>query len=135
MRRIVLIAVCMLVVISIYGQKKKSTKKVVKSYTIEQALEYVKDYFSFYEADTQYDNPEARKISNNVFHIRVDICESGRNCYKTEYYPSFSGEKRVQLPPRTEKNEFWWRSQLYILTIGTGGKYSMKRKEDYELDY
>ena len=133
MRRIVLIAVCMLVVISIYGQKKKSTKKAVKSYTIEQALEYVEDYFRFYEADTQYDKPEARKISNNVFHIRVDICESGENCYKTVHYPSFSG--KVQLPPRTEKKDFFWHSQLYILTIGTGGKYRMKRKEDYELDY
>lgn len=128
MRRIVLVSVCMLLVISIYGQKKKTTKKVVKSYTIEQALEYVEDYFSFYEADTQYDNPEARKISNNVFHIRVDICESGEDCYKTVYY-----SWEVQLPPRTEKKDFFWHSQLYILTIGTGGKYRMKRS--YELGY
>jgi len=52
MKRFVFIVMCLLVVLNTYGQKKKTTTKVAKSYTIEQALEYVEDYFSFYEADT-----------------------------------------------------------------------------------
>mgnify|MGYP000854335348 CR=1 FL=1 len=125
MKRFVFIIMCLLVAFNTYGQKKKTTSKAVKSYTVEQALEYVEDYFSFYEADTTYDNPEARKISSNVFHIRVDVCTAGDSCYETkrEYY-------NLNLPPRetVQKNKFWWHSKLYVLTIGSGGKYSMKEK-------
>ena len=118
---------CLLITLNTFGQKKKTTKKVTKSYTIEQALEYVDDYFSFYEADTAYDNPEARKISNNVFHIRVDVCKHG-NCYKTKIDWSNNDIKTVSTG---EKDSFWWESKLYVLTIGTGGKYSMKEKYNF----
>lgn len=123
MKRFVFIVMCLLVVLNTYGQKKKTTTKVAKSYTVEQALEYVEDYFSFYEADTAYENPEARKISNNVFHIRVDVCTciGGSGCYE---------KKRIENSffETTERNPFCWHSKLYILTIGSGGKYSMKEK-------
>jgi hypothetical protein len=127
MKRIVFIVMCLLITLNTFGQKKKTTKKAIKSYTVEQALEYVDDYFSFYEADTAYDNPEARKISNNVFHIRVDVCKHG-NCYKTKTEWSNNDIRTVSTG---EKDSFWWESKLYVLTIGTGGKYSMKEKFNY----
>lgn len=67
----------------------------------------------FYEADSFYENPEVRKISNNVFHVRVDVC-AGYGCYETDSY----GYR--------QKKDFFWDSKIYILTIGTGGRYSMK---------
>ena len=84
MKRILFI-MCILVGINTYGQKKKSTQKYTKSYTTAEALAYVDDYFSFYEADSFYENPEVRKISNNVFHVRVDVC-AGYGCYETDSY-------------------------------------------------
>ena len=107
MKRILFI-MCILVGINTYGQKKKSTK----SYTTAEALAYVDDYFRFYEADLFYEDPEVRKISNNVFHVRVDICAG--SCYETNAF----GYR--------QKKDFLWRPTVYTLTIGTGGKYSMR---------
>ena len=111
MKRILFI-MCILVGINTYGQKKKSTQKYTKSYTTVEALAYVDDYFRFYEADLFYEDPEVRKISNNVFHVRVDICAG--SCYETNAF----GYR--------QKKDFLWRPTVYTLTIGTGGKYSMR---------
>lgn len=116
MKRILFI-MCILVGINIYGQKKKTTQKYTKSYTTTEALSYVEDHFSFYEADTNYDNPQVRKISNNVFHVRVDVCWAGENCYTKDFTYGF-----------LKKYNTLWHSELYILTIGTGGRYRMEKK-------
>ena len=46
------------------------------------------------------------------FHVRVDVCSGF--CYETDSY----GYR--------QKKDFFWHSTLYTLTIGTGGKYSMR---------
>lgn len=128
MKKIIFTAICFLIGIGAFAQQKKSTKKATtKSYTTEQAIAYIKDWFEFYNADCVYRNPQARKISNNVFHIKVDVCFSKGNCYREEVITyRVDGNKT-----KTVRNEYWWDTKVYILTIGTQGKYSVKEKFDY----
>lgn len=52
MKKIVFLMLCLLIGASSYAQQKKTVKKkTVKSYTTEQAIAYVEDYFNFYQAD------------------------------------------------------------------------------------
>lgn len=97
-----------------YSQKKKSSKgKSSASYSIEQALSYVEDYFDFYDANTEWDNPVIRKVSENTFFVKVSVCSGGREiCYDED----------------GEKKDFFWRSQVYTLKINGSGNYTMNIK-------
>lgn len=127
MKKIVFLFLCLLIGVSSYAQQKKTVKKkAVKSYTTEQAIAYVEDYFNFYEADWAYDNIEARKVSSNTFYIKVQVCRSKGSCYETEYDYTTNTSQRTN-----KKKEFWWDTKLYTLVIGSGGKYKMEEKFNY----
>lgn len=118
MKKIVTILFCVLICTSAFAQKKK--KKSV-NYTEEQALEYIDDYFKFYNSNEVYENPQARKISSNVFYVKVETCSGGNEtCYKTEYYEGVGSIK--------QRNEPFWHSQVLVLTINSNGKYTVKEK-------
>ena len=99
--------------------RKKSTAKSVR-YSEEKALEFIADYYEFYNADEEYDNPVVRQISNNVFYVKVGYCTGGKNiCYKSDYNNE------------PEKHEFFWRSKVWILKIQSSSKYTVTEKFDY----
>ena len=114
MKRIVFLVFFLLIGANSYAQQKKKT--VAKSYTTEQAVGYAEDYFEFYEANTPYRNPIARKLSNNVFHIKVEIC----TCYPKSFCSDDEGNERD-----------CWQAKIYTLTIVNGGKYRMEEKFNY----
>ena len=113
-KKIVFLVLSLLIGASSYAQQKKKT--VAKSYTTEQAVGYAEDYFEFYEANTPYRNPIARKLSNNVFHIKVEIC----TCYPKSFCYDEEGNERD-----------CWQAKIYTLTIANGGKYKMEEKFNY----
>ncbi|MFJ1323591.1 hypothetical protein ACILDT_11310 [Capnocytophaga canis] len=125
MKKRVLTLFCLLVSIGAFAQQKKTTKKAIKSYTTEDAIKYVEDYFEFYQADTHYENPEARKISNNVFHVKVEVCNA--HCYTEKEYTDPLGNTYT----RVEKNTFFWHTKVYVLTIKPQGKYTIEEKMNY----
>jgi hypothetical protein len=102
-------------------KKKKSNPKANSiQYTEEKALELISDYYEFYNADEEYDNPVVRRISNNVFYVKVDYCGGGKDiCYETNYN---NGE--------STKHEFFWHSKVLILKIQSSTKYTVNEKYD-----
>lgn len=42
--------------------------------TEQQALEYIKDHYSFYEKDKVYRNVELRRIADNSFQVSLETC-------------------------------------------------------------
>jgi hypothetical protein len=98
--------------------KKKSTVNSVR-YSEEKALELIADYYEFYNADEEYDNPIVRRISNNVFYVKVEYCSGGKNiCYNSDYNGG-------------TKHEFFWRSKVLVLKIQSASKYTVTVKSDY----
>lgn len=116
MKKVLYLVLCLFIGVSTYAQQKKTVKrKAVKSYTTEQAVVYAEDYFEFYEANTPYRSPPiARKISNNVFHIKIEVC----TCYPKSY--CYNDDERD-----------CWQAKIYTLTIANGGKYGMEEKFNY----
>ena len=74
-----------------------------KPYITEaQALQYIKDNYSFYEKDMRYRNVQLRRIDNNSFRVSLETCiKKG----------SFSND------------DFFWNSQVRTLTVYNNGKY------------
>ena len=105
MKRIVFLVFFLLIGANSYAQQKKKT--VAKSYTTEQAVGYAEDYFEFYEANTPYRNPIARKLY---------IC----TCYPKSFCYDDEGNERD-----------CWQAKIYTLTIVNGGKYRMEEKFNY----
>lgn len=101
--------------LTVYSQKKPIKKASSVTYSEEQALEYIKDYYEFYNADETYSTPKVRRISNNVFYISLDYCNAGDSCF--QQYDSY----------RTRQDIFW-RSKVLILTISPNDKYTVKVK-------
>jgi hypothetical protein len=99
--------------------KKKSTVKSVR-YTEEKALELIADYYEFYNADEEYDNPVVRQISNNVFYVKVQYCDGGKEtCYESDDNDE------------TVKRDFFWSSKVLVLKIQSSTKYTVTVKTDY----
>lgn len=118
MKRIIFIAICFLIGIGAFAQQKKSTKKATaKSYTTEQAIGYIEDWFAFYKSGCIYEDLQVRKVSNNVFHIKVYACGSGSRCYN-----KYSKSK--------EKDEYNWHARIYKLTIHSQKEYTVKEIGD-----
>lgn len=108
-----------------YSQNKKTTN--VKSYSVEEAKNYVIDFFDFYKNDTRYDNIEVRKITKNTFHIKVITCDAGEHCYESNN--SEIDFTKIGNPPKyvvCSKNSIFWSSSLYKLTIKPNSKYLME---------
>lgn len=121
MKLIFTILLCFIVSINAYSQKKTTKKTTPQiNYTEQQAIDYIADYYSFYNADEIYTDAVARKISKNVFHVSVKYCNGGKDtCYKKNY-DGFE-----------VKDEMFWSSKVLILTIFKNGKYEVKEKSNY----
>ena len=46
---------------------------VDRRYTEEEAMDYIKKYFDFYEPDQEYNNVRFRRLSTNSFHVSIGI--------------------------------------------------------------
>ena len=89
-------------------------------YSEEKALELIADYYEFYNADEEYDNPVVRQISNNVFYVKVEYCTGGKDtCYKSDYNGG------------TIKHDFFWSSKVLVLKIQSSTKYTVTVKDDF----
>ena len=69
-----LFIVTLLLSLSSYAQTKK-TQPATNSktaYTEKQAMQYMRDYYDFYKSDKKYRVLDARKVSSNVFHVKVE---------------------------------------------------------------
>jgi hypothetical protein len=84
---------------SIMEEKPQSSSKSISEY---DALQYVDDWYNFYNADMQYRNPSVRRISNNKFYISVEECQK-----------SFTHD------------DFFWRSVVLVLNVKNNGKYTV----------
>ncbi|HFG0566739.1 hypothetical protein [Flavobacterium psychrophilum] len=88
-------------------KKKSNSKAISVQYSEEKALEFLEDYFSFYNADEAYRNPNVRRVSNNVFYISLQTCIN-----KTEFL----------------EDDFHWNAKVYVLKIQSSTKYTIKEK-------
>ncbi|HFG0566541.1 TPA: hypothetical protein ACGFUW_002323 [Flavobacterium psychrophilum] len=88
-------------------KKNLNSKTISVQYTEEKALEFLEDYFSFYNADEAYRNPNVRRISNNVFYISLQTCIN-----KAEFM----------------EDDFHWNSKVLVLKIQSSTKYTIKEK-------
>ena len=58
-----------------------------------QAIEYVEDYYDFYNADHKAENIRVRRISNNVFKVSLSRITSYNVCYTKLLRKNFIYEK------------------------------------------
>lgn len=142
MRKLSLVIMCILLFnVGTYSQRKNSTQKkhtsktTVKKYTEEQALEYIADWYQFYNADEEYCCPSVRRISNNVFYVKVEYANKNVAYKEVTHYnyttDTETGEIKSNPTYKLEKNEFFWSSKVLILTIQSNGKYSVREKFQY----
>lgn len=102
------------------AKKKSNIKSNSVQYSEEKALELIADYYEFYNADEEYNDPKVRRVSNNVFYVSVKYCHGGKDiCYNEDY----NGNK--------VKDDFFWRSKVLVLKIQSSTKYTVTIKEDY----
>ena len=122
MKKIILIVFVLLTSNFVNSQntkKKTTTKNSSVKYSEEKALELLADYYEFYNADEEYENPVVRRISNNVFYIKVEYCSGGNDiCYQSDYNGG------------SEKQNFFWHSKVLILKIQSSTKYTVNEKYD-----
>ena len=74
------------------------------SKTDENAIRLIKDYYTFYNSNYVFRNPQIRKISSNEFQISLEECSK-----------SF-----------LQSNIDEWTSKVLVLTIYENGKYDVK---------
>lgn len=84
-----------------------------KYYTEAEAINYVKDYYSFYKKDYLVQNIKVRRISNNIFHVSLE--EESRNILKIK--------KNIA---RLEETDLVWDSSNYKLTIYNSKEYKLE---------
>ncbi|PBN47166.1 hypothetical protein [Capnocytophaga sputigena] len=99
-----LFIVTLLLSLSSYAQTKK-TQPATNSktaYTEKQAMQYMRDYYDFYKSDKKYRVLDARKVSSNVFHVKVE------EAYTSDPYSNL------------------YFSRVYVLTILPDGKYKVE---------
>ena len=76
----------------------------IKYYTEQEALGFIKDYYSFYQPDILYRNVRLRRTGDNSFKVSLETTTSKGD---------FSND------------DFFWSSQVYNLTISNDGKYKL----------
>jgi hypothetical protein len=109
-------------------KKKTSTKSSSVQYSEEKALELIADYYDFYNSDEKYENPVVRRISNNVFYVKVEYCSGGNDiCFDQKSVRNENGTTEfIEV-----RNEHFWDSKVLILKIQSSTKYTVTVKEDY----
>lgn len=73
--------------------------------TESQALDYIKDYYDFYDSDVDYRNVRLRRLEDNVFTVSLEECTKKG---------SFSD------------NDFFWTSRIKRLTVNSDGTYKLQ---------
>jgi hypothetical protein len=73
--------------------------------TESQALDYIKDYYNFYDSDVDYRNVRLRRLEDNVFTVSLEECTKKG---------SFSD------------NDFFWTSRIKRLTVNSDGTYKLQ---------
>lgn len=73
--------------------------------TEQQALEYIKDRFSFYEKDKVYRNVELRRIADNSFQVSLETCIN-----KADF----------------KRDNFFWKHENRKLIVYNDGSYELK---------
>lgn len=96
-----------------FSQEKSSSptkqkKHVPVKYDEGNALVCLYDYYEFYHADYTFRNEKIRRVSNNVFYISLQECLD-----KKEF----------------KESDFFWSSKVFVLTIHSSKKYTIKEKE------
>jgi hypothetical protein len=87
-----------------------------KYYSEAEAIDYVKDYYNFYNADYIVKNIRVRRIANNKFHVSLE--EMSKRIYEMEKsMNSLKGADVVAL-----------ESNNYILTISNNKEYTLIRQ-------
>lgn len=92
--------------------KKSPTKKALVTYTEDDVKKYIADYFDLYESEYTYSYNGYKKISRNVFQVKVETCRGKSDCF-TEHFG-------IQ-----QRDEFRWSSTVLKLTINGNGKYTV----------
>jgi predicted RNase H-like nuclease (RuvC/YqgF family) len=82
-------------------ERKKREKKF---FSEEQALSFLKDYYSFYNADFIYRNARMRRVDNNTFKISLE--------------ENFNKESFKNI-------ESFWSSKVKTLVINNDGTYKI----------
>lgn len=102
-----------------YSQKKSSgkatSKKSLVTYTEDDVKKYIADYFTFYRSENNYEYHGCKKISRNVFQVKVETCRKN----STECYGHILAENRYG---KINRN---WNSSILKLTINGKGKYTV----------
>ena len=88
----------------LYEEKRLAEiEKNKKPYVSEsQALEYIKDNYTFYQKDMLYRNVQLRRISDNSFKVSIEECT-----------------KKGQF----SNDDFFWFSNIRTLTVYSDGTY------------
>ena len=109
-------------------KKKTSTKSSSVQYSEDKALELIADYYEFYNADEKYENPVVRRISNNVFYVKVEYCNGGNDiCFDQKTVRNEDGTTEfVQV-----RSEHFWDSKVLVLKIQTSTKYTVTVKDNF----
>lgn len=136
MKTNILVLACLLLFsISSFSQKKTVHSKTIK-YSDEQVLKYIDDYYSFYNANEEYCCPSIRKISNNVFYIKVEVCVKSvaykdEDVYDGTTTDPVTGQLKMLTKRIRVKNDFFWHSKVLVLTIKSNDNYTVKEKPIY----
>lgn len=91
-----------------------TNNKSIKYYSDAEAIQYVKDYYNFYNSGYVVRNIRVRRISNNKFSVALE-----------EENKSLLGIKQNIADTRGE--EMIWDSSNYTLTIFNTKEYTLKR--------
>lgn len=69
-----------------------------------EALRLIEDYYTFYDANMVYRNPQVRRIGDNKFSVSLQEC-TNKDGYK--------------------EDDFFWHSRVLTLTINNDGTYKV----------
>ena len=93
-----------------------------KYYSEAEAIDYVKDYYNFYNADYIVKNIRVRRISNNKFHVSLE--EMSKRIYEMEKDMNRLKNMNSSKNGDTIKMD----SNNYILTISNSKEYTLIRQ-------
>jgi hypothetical protein len=68
----------------------------------EQAMQFIKDNYSFYEKGKKFRNVQLRRIADNSFKVSLETCIS-----KGDF----------------SESDFFWNAEVRTLTVYSNGKY------------
>lgn len=101
------------------NKPRKKAKTKSKFYTEQQALNYIKDWYDFYNSEWTYRNPRIRRKANNVFVVSLEEATKSSRIEKIKINKDLTTSK-------TGEMIYTWYSNVYELTIANNGKYSFK---------